>query len=138
MTLFLPEFEAEAVAIATIDKLFDVLNGSSAYDVKPERRGFGVTPEVEEVQREVLKKGAELIRNATKVDSRTDTESRVRKRRQTKRPRKLLPFQNGFLRNIASLLGLLEDVRRCGLTFVMTAHVNQDLLENLFSQLRAM
>ena len=113
---FLPEFGAEAEAIATIDKLFDVFNSSSAYNVKVERRAFGVTPEVESAQREVLLKGAQLIRGAEKVTP-VQSGQPARKRRRTGPARKL-PFQEGFLRNIRSVAGALEDARKFGLTYM--------------------
>ena len=135
--LFLPQFAAEAAAIEKMDKLFDVLNSSSAFDVKVERRGFGATPEAEAVQRQALAEGAELIRGAVKVTPERSSAQPPLKRRRTGPPRKL-PFQRGFLRNIQSVIGVLEDVRKFGLKYVLTSHLNQDLVENLFSQIRAM
>ena len=135
--LFLPQFSAEAAAIEKLDKLFDVLNSSSAFDVKVERRGFGATPEAEAVQRQGLDEGAELIRGAVKVTSERSAAQPPPKRRRTGPPRKL-PFQQGFLRNIQSVIGVLEDARKYGLKYVLTSHLNQDLVENLFSQIRAM
>ena len=36
-----------------------------------------------------------------------------------------------------SVAGVLSDARKFGLTYVMTAHLNQDLVDNFFSQIRA-
>lgn len=51
----------------------------------------------------------------------------------------LLPFQKGFMMSIRSLLGCFSDLRKLyGLSYILTARLNQDCLENLFSQIRAL
>ena len=51
-----------------------------------------------------------------------------------------LPCQKGILRNIASLRGLSQAVREAvpSVKYILTSRVNQDCLENTFSQLRGM
>ena len=51
----------------------------------------------------------------------------------------LLPFQKGILVSIKATLDLFEYVEKeFGLNFLLTTHLNQDHLENLFSCLRGM
>lgn len=50
----------------------------------------------------------------------------------------LLPFQKGILVSINSLLGLHEEIKRNGLTYIMTCRLTQDVLESLFSQIRGL
>jgi hypothetical protein len=45
-------------------------------------------------------------------------------------------FQRGMLMSINSLRGLFASVQSIGVSFILTNKVNQDALENLFSQLR--
>jgi len=53
--------------------------------------------------------------------------------------RNLLPFQRGILMNMSSLRGLLYSyMRSLGMRYIMTSHINQDCLENLFSQVRGL
>ncbi|GBL59146.1 hypothetical protein AVEN_255902-1 [Araneus ventricosus] len=46
------------------------------------------------------------------------------------------PFQKGFLMTIASLYGLYEDLKPLNVKFILTSKLNQDCLENFFSQIR--
>jgi hypothetical protein len=49
------------------------------------------------------------------------------------------PFQKGLLIAILSLRGLFSDMSEdCGALYIMTARLNQDYLENLFSQIRGL
>lgn len=122
---YLPNRTSEATAILTIDRWFDIFNSRSPFDVKEERRGFGITPEVEGRQMRVLDDMEQMVQQARKVDP------------QGRERRTKLPCQQGIIRNIYSLRGLLTDVRAQGLRYVLTARLNQDLVENLFSRLRA-
>lgn len=48
----------------------------------------------------------------------------------------LLPFQKGFMTSIRSLFGLFSDLQPLQMKYILTARLNQDALENFFSQLR--
>ena len=48
----------------------------------------------------------------------------------------ILPFERGILCGINSLKSLFEDLKDCGFKYILTARLNQDSVENLFSSLR--
>lgn len=48
-----------------------------------------------------------------------------------------MPFQTGFLISITSLLGLSQDMSAVELNYILTAKLNEDCLENLFSQVHS-
>ena len=51
----------------------------------------------------------------------------------------LLPFQKGFMMSIAALKGLYSQLQNhYGVKNILTARLNQDCLENLFSQIRGL
>ena len=50
----------------------------------------------------------------------------------------MLPFQKGFLTSIRSLLGLLTDLTPLKVKYILTARLNQDCLENVFSRIRGL
>jgi len=50
-----------------------------------------------------------------------------------------LPFQKGIIISSKSLLQLFETLsHKRNVKFIMTSHLNQDCVENLFSQIRAL
>ena len=135
--LYLPHRASEARAIRVFDRWFDVSNSRAKCDVKPERCAFGAQPDAERAQRSALTSMEALIRGVTKIPkNKGDSDTRPTKRRRT--TVKKLPFQDGIIRNCRSLPGLLSDVRQLGVTYIKTARLNQDLVENCFSQMRAM
>ena len=129
MGLLLPRRQAQAKAILTVDKWFDVANSRTRYDARLERCGYGASPEAMAAQDAALQDMEQLIKGTRKAT--------------LKRPGgrvSLLPFQRGMLRSIGSLRGLHADLKQSvtGFEYVMTSHLNQDCLENVFSQLRGM
>jgi len=63
----------------------------------------------------------------------------IMKMRVGNRTKTFAPFQRGLIMSIRSLKGLLEDVTSdYRAKYIMTSHVNQDYLENYFSQIRSM
>jgi hypothetical protein len=48
------------------------------------------------------------------------------------------PFQTGIIVSINSTLDLYKDLKEEGLSYLITSRLNQDALENLFSQIRAL
>ena len=137
--IYLPRRSSEASAVRTCDRWFDTMNSRNKCDPKPERCAFGVSPQIERQQRHALATMEALMRGTSKLPSKKGSRESAPV---PKRPRascgKKMPFQEGILRNCRSLPGLLEDVRPLGVTYLMTARLNQDLVENCFSQLRAM
>ena len=114
---------------AIVDAWFDTLNSRCPYDAKLERCGYGVSATVKAAQDDALNKMDKMIRQFRKVSS-----------KQPLGRTSLLPLQHGILRSSASLRGLYADFQAVcpDLEYLMTSHLNQDCLENLFSQLRGM
>ncbi|GBN26121.1 hypothetical protein AVEN_229752-1 [Araneus ventricosus] len=48
-----------------------------------------------------------------------------------------LPFQKGFSIPVASLYGSYGDLKPLNVKFILTSRLNQDCLENFFSQIRS-
>lgn len=129
MGLLLPQRQAQAEAILTVDKWFDVANSRSRYDARLERCGYGASTKAKAAQDAALQKMETLVRVTRKSTLRDPCGKKI-----------LLPFQYGVLRNIASLRGLYADLRETvpGLEYLLTSNLNQDCSENAFSQLRGM
>ena len=129
MATRVPGREEQAHTVSIINKWFDVFNSRAPYDAVPERCAYGITPKTKAKQDAALDAMDACIREARKAT-----------RKQPLGRQALLPCQQGVLRSVASLRGLYGDLRHrhSELKFLMTSHLNQDSLENLFSQLRAM
>ena len=129
LTTRVPGRDQQGLLVSTINKWFDVLNSRTPYDAVPERCAYGVTPEVKAKQDAALDAMDAFMRDARKVSG-----------KQPLGRQSLLPCQHGVLRSISSLRGLYDSLqqRHPELQFLMTSRLNQDCLENLFSQLRAM
>ena len=129
MASCLPRRAVQARAVKVVDAWFDVLNSRSPYDPKKERCGYGLNAEVKAQQDEALAAMDDLVRKARKVTP-----------KQPLGRASLLPCQHGVLRTNASLRGLHTDLKAAcpGLEYIMTSHLNQDCVENAFSQLRGM
>ncbi|KAF0299724.1 Transposable element P transposase [Amphibalanus amphitrite] len=124
---------AVARAVRIIDRWFDVLNSRCCSDPKLERQAYGSSEDAKAAQDSALRDMEHLIANARKPGARRllGPASAVA----------LLPFQRGILRSTASVRGLYEDLTRAypgQLRFILTSRLNQDCLENAFSQLRGM
>ena len=124
---------AVARAVRIIDRWFDVLNSRCCSDPKLERQGYGSSDAAKAAQDSALRDMEHLIANARKPGARRlpGPASAVA----------LLPFQRGILRSTASVRGLYEDLTTAypgQLRFILTSRLNQDCLENAFSQLRGM
>ncbi|KAF0304011.1 Transposable element P transposase [Amphibalanus amphitrite] len=114
---------------ATIDAWFDVHNSRAPYDAKDERCAYGVSPTIKTRQDEALAAMDRLMQTAKKVSKKHPSGRSAP-----------LPCQRGVQRSNASLRGLLVDVRAAcpDVRHIMTSHVNQDCVENAFSQMRSM
>ncbi len=119
MYVFGEEKKAQADVVQTVNDWFDVLNSSSISSKKKLSCGFGLHLED---QLHVLKKMETLV-SQMKVIGRSG----------------MLPFQSGILISIRSVRQLYKDVRRQNpdVEFLLTTHLNQDCIENLFSRVRA-
>ena len=125
----LPRRQPQAEAVLTVNAWFDTLNSRSQFDGTIERCAFGRTPAAKAAQETALTKMETLISSSRKTT-----------RKHPNGQRGQLPFQRGILRTTSSLRGLFEDLE--GTTpdfkYILTSHLNQDCLENCFSQLRSM
>ena len=112
------EHAKEAEFVTTVDQAFDTLNSRHPVDRKAHRSGFGL-PHAVDRQNASLQEFTQLMRDS-RVVGRT----------------KLLPFQKGFLMASSALRGLFSDVYRpeIGMKYALTSRMNQDCLENFFSQ----
>ncbi len=110
-------FKTQSEAIQTVNNWFDVMNANKVKDKKKLACGFGIHYED---QLHALDKMEDMV-NSMKISGASS----------------LLPFQKGILMSIKSVKDLLAEMKSLGLYFLLTTHVNQDSVENLFSQLRA-
>ena len=79
--------------------------------------------------------GMDTDRQDGLLDSMSQTMSQMRVIGKTA----LMPFQKGFIMSIAAVKGLYQDLNaRFGTNFLLTARLNQDCLENFFSQLHGL
>ncbi|KAF0309795.1 Transposable element P transposase [Amphibalanus amphitrite] len=129
MAKYVPIRSRQADAIRTIDAWFDVMNSRSPIDAKQERCAYGLNKDVKAIQDAALTKMEKLIGAARKSTPKHPGGVSA-----------MLPFQVGALRSTASLRGLHSELsdRVPKFRYVMSARLNQDCLENTFSQLRGM
>lgn len=109
--------EKQAEVIEIVDSWFDCMNSRRIWDTKKASCAFGLNLDE---QMTALNK-MEMIIKTMKINGRSSQ----------------LPFQKGFLMSIQSMRGLFAWAKLQGLSFILTSHLNQDVLENLFSRLRA-
>ena len=129
MGLLLPRRQGQSETILTVDKWFDALNSRIPFDARIERCGFGVSSEAMTAQEAALRNMERLIKGTRKATLRHPGGRAC-----------LLPFQRGMLRTIESPRGLYADLKAsmANFKYLMKTHLNQDCLENVFSQLRGM
>jgi len=114
-----PQSDALANFIDTVNDFFDVFNSRCTMEDPPEKSGYGC---------KLNNQDAALERMLTLCQS-----------MRIPGARHLLPFQKGILVSIASLRGLFHFVRdRYQAKYILTSRLNQDCLENLFGQIRAL
>ena len=120
ITFLHPERAPESSQILTIDSFFDVFNSRVTVADKTLRSPYGRHLEEQNI---ALNKMYDYVKNATVVGKETRS----------------FPFLNGVLISIKALQALLPYVSmHYGLSYVLTHRLNQDVLENLFSQIRGM
>ena len=113
------KYAIQSKFIQLVNDWFDVENSSSKYHSNPNRCGFGVNLEK---QVEILESMIEAMENLRFTNNINKTSK--------------LPFQKGIQISCKTLLGLHNELKNQHLEYIMTARLNQDCLENLFSQLR--
>ncbi len=113
--IFGESMATQAEAINTVNNWFDTMNSCQVHSIKKLACGFGI--HLEE-QQHALNKMEKLVQTM-----------------KIKGKKSMLPFQKGFLISISAMRGLHEAVSSEGVNFIMTTHVNQDNLENVFSRI---
>ena len=112
-------YSEQAEVISTIDAWFDVMDSRTKFHWKNNKCALGVH---ENEQINVLNKMLDL----------------VNKMYFGKDSLKKKPFQTGIIVSIKATLDLYEELKTEGFSFLLTSRLNQDSLENVFSQLRAL
>lgn len=98
---------------------FDLLNSNVPYTSQAEKNAFGINLET---QKKILEEMSTFIEDSRVFGSKT-----------------LLPFQHGILLTNKSLIGLFDHLSKLfEIQYLLTAKLNQDVLENLFSFIRSM
>ncbi|KAF0297735.1 Transposable element P transposase [Amphibalanus amphitrite] len=105
--------EAEFIAL---DQAFDTFNSRHMSDGKLKRSAFGLAHAIED-QYSCLLKFTQVMRDARVVGNRS-----------------MLPFQKGFVMSSAALRGLYSAVQRHHEISYLLSRLNQDCVENCFSQ----
>lgn len=106
--------------LSLFNKWFDLFNSISKFGNHEGLNGYGT---------DLIKQNS-IINEVTNIIKNTRVGAR----------KKLLPFQKGILLSNASLMRLYEDVtsNNADINYIMTNHLNQDVIENLFAYIRAM
>ena len=119
MRCLFPEKIHQADAIETVDQWFDVMNSHQELNKKKLGCGFGI--HIEE-QKFVLNKMLKLISNSLFGQCKS-----------------LLPFQKGIIIGIKATIQLFDSLSaQFPFRYLLTARLNQDLVENFFSRIRAL
>ena len=110
-------YRRQAEFVALTDQAFDTFNSRHVSDSKLHRSAFGLDRAIE-AQYSCLLRFTQVMRDARVVGNRS-----------------MLPFQKGFVMSSTALRGLFSAVKReHGLSYLLTSRLNQDCIENLFSQ----
>lgn len=104
----------------TINDWFDIFNAKlPKHESRPLRKAYGLALEE---QNSVLREMSEIVKAIFPF----------------RKGKTLLPFQRGILQNNNALPLLLDYLGNTyGMSYIMTAKLNQDCLENFFSAIRA-
>jgi hypothetical protein len=114
-----PSEQDAATLLERIAALFSVFSSRVSYDGREKLRcGFGLSLD-EQVA--ALEEAEEVL-----LTMRVIGHSR------------LLPFQEGFLMSCASLRGMFSCAAEYGMAYCLTSRLNQDYIENFFSQIRGL
>lgn len=113
--------KVQSQSIEIVNSWFDTMNSGFLYNANKERCGFGVNFSI---QMTALDNMERLVKTM-----------KFGGIRQT-----MLPFQKGILVSIKSMRALFADITSLypSIFFILTRRLNQDCLENYFSQLRGL
>ena len=113
--------KVQSQSIEIVNSWFDTMNSGFLYNANKERCGFGVNFSI---QMTALDNMERLVKTM-----------KFGGNRQT-----MLPFQKGILVSIKSMRALFADITSLypSIFFILTRRLNQDCLENYFSQLRGL
>ena len=112
----MPGEEHVADFFQLVNDSFDILNSRRRHDKKLLGCGYGTCLDTQE---RILRQMYECCEKMKAGKS-----------------RHLLPFQKGFMMTIRSLFCLYSDLQNLDVKYILTSRLNQDCLENLFSQIR--
>jgi hypothetical protein len=106
--------------VEDVDNFFDIFNSRIPYDkTKPLKCGFRINLEI---QQQMLLRFKNLINRPLSFGK-----------------KHLLPYQKGILTCISALVDLFPHLQqKYGITYLLTSRLNQDVVENSFSKIRAM
>jgi len=114
-----PDKQEMANFFQLVNDAFDVLNSRIKTGKLPHQSAYGLALDAQD---HVLDAMSVMLANTHAIGKKI-----------------LLPFQKGFLLSIAATKGLFNDIRsRFGAHYFMTTRLNQDCLENFFSQVRGL
>ncbi len=117
LRLLYPEKEEEAQFVELVNDCFDVFNSRLQQGVKQLDWGFGMKMDS---QVSVLHRAKKMITELRAIGKKS-----------------LLPWQKGWLMDIEALLHVFKNLQeKYSAKFLLTARLNQDCLENFFSQIR--
>ena len=120
-----PEKKEQAEFVKLVNNFFDVMNSRIPEDKKkPLKSGYG-SGDLLEQQSQILDKMQDMMTNMRQIGK--------------KEGAPLIPFQKGIIWSIKSAKNLFKELQdEYNVSYLLTSHVNQDGLENAFSQIRAM
>lgn len=115
----LPNKSKLADWLELFDSWFDIMNSRVPCHTKKMACGFGIHFQEQSAVLEKVKQVAGSMRRKNKSS--------------------LLPFQTGILISTAAIQGLYNDLKeKFNIKFILTSRLNQDPVENTFSQIRGM
>lgn len=100
-----------------IDKLFDCLNSRTLYNSNSYKSALTNNSKV----KDFLSKACDYFKNLVKLKNEKVTQ---------------LPCFNGFIQTINGVLQFFEEEKNNNIIFLLTNHLNQDVIKNLFSIFR--
>lgn len=125
ITQYLPQRRVQAQVVLAADAWFDTLNSRVPFTNRLQRCGYGATAEAKVAQDQALSTMEEMVLSMRKSTPRHPGGQNA-----------MLKFQHGMLRSTSSLRGLYGDLKEAvpQLKYILTTRLNQDCLENCFSQ----
>ena len=118
LRLLFNDKQSQSEWVETINSWFDIFNSRMQFDANNLKCGFGI----------------HLLEQKRELEKMVETTTKMR----SMRHKNLLPFQKGILIGIKSLFMLYDELSQShGVQYIRTVCLNQDILENFFSRIRA-